>query len=50
MVSVLNIPESHKLKVYFLVDGDVHKMHKQKEVGSKGERLVFWKPALFRKY
>lgn len=38
MVSVLNIPESHKLKAYFLTDGDVYKMQKkkEKEVGSKG--------------
>lgn len=30
MVSVLNIPESHKLKAYFLTDGDVYKMQKKK--------------------
>lgn len=31
MVSVLNIPESHKLKAYFLTDGDVYKMQKKKK-------------------
>lgn len=31
MVSVLNIPESHKLKAYFLTDGDVYKMQKKRE-------------------